>query len=99
LAVFCGGPKITTKKTPPADPRQRIDAYLHQSGLATRAPRVVALTGDASDRRYFRIMLQDSSSIVLSLYAAPFDFETLSFVNVSRLLSRMPVPIPTVLGH
>ncbi len=90
---------MTTEKIAPADPRQRIDTYLHQSGLATRAPRVVPLTGDASDRRYFRILLQDASSIVLSLYAAPFDFETLSFVNVSRLLSRMPVPIPTVLGH
>ena len=90
---------MTTEKIAPADPRQRIDAYLNQSGLATRAPRVVPLTGDASDRRYFRILLQDASSIVLSLYAAPFDFETLSFVNVSRLLSRMPVPIPTVLGH
>jgi N-acetylmuramate 1-kinase len=90
---------MTTEKIALADPRQRIDAYLLQSGLATRAPRVVPLTGDASDRRYFRIMLQDSSSIVLSLYAAPFDFETLSFVNVSRLLSRMPVPIPTLLGH
>lgn len=90
---------MTTEKIAPADPRQRIDAYLLQSGLATRAPRVVPLTGDASDRRYFRILLQDASSIVLSLYAAPFDFETLSFVNVSRLLSRMPVPIPTLLGH
>ena len=73
---------MTTEKTAPLDPRQRIDAYLHQSGLATRAPRVVPLTGDASDRRYFRILLKDGASIVLSLYAAPFDFGTLSFVNV-----------------
>ena len=57
------------------------------------------LTGDASDRRYFRILLPDAPSIVLSLYAAPFDFETLPFVNVARLLAQMPVPIPAVLGH
>jgi aminoglycoside/choline kinase family phosphotransferase len=82
-----------------AEPRQRIDEYLHQSGLAARALRVVPLTGDASDRRYFRILLRDSPSIVLSLYSAPFDFESLPFVNVSRLLARMPVPIPGVLGH
>jgi aminoglycoside/choline kinase family phosphotransferase len=90
---------MTTEKTVATDPRQRIDAYLQQSGLATRSPRVVPLTGDASDRRYFRILLQDASTIVLSLYAAPFHFDTLSFVNVSRLLAEMPVPIPTVIGH
>jgi aminoglycoside/choline kinase family phosphotransferase len=90
---------MTTEKIAPADPRQRIDAFLDQSGFARRGPRVVPLTGDASDRRYFRIHLQDAPSIVLSLYAAPFEFETLSFANVSRLLSRMPVPIPTVIGH
>jgi hypothetical protein len=79
--------------------RERIDAYLERSGLAQRSPRVMALTGDASDRRYFRVLLPDMPSIVLSLYAAPFDFDALSFVNVARLLDQMPVPIPTVLGH
>jgi len=90
---------MATEQTIAADPRQQIDAYLRTSGLAARSPRVVPLTGDASDRRYFRILLQDAPSIVLSLYAAPFAFESLSFVNVARLLGQMPVPIPTVLGH
>jgi hypothetical protein len=90
---------MTTEHTVAADPRERVEAYLAQSGLASRSPRVVPLTGDASDRRYFRVLLQDASSIVLSLYTAPFDFETLSFVNVARLLARMPVPIPTITGH
>jgi aminoglycoside/choline kinase family phosphotransferase len=90
---------MTTEKIASVDPRQRIDAFLHQSGFASHAPRVVPLTGDASDRRYFRILLKDAPSIVLSLYATPFDFDTLSFANVARLLSRMPVPIPTVIGH
>jgi aminoglycoside/choline kinase family phosphotransferase len=82
-----------------ADAREKIDGYLVRSGLAARSPRVVPLTGDASDRKYFRILLPDAPSIVLSLYSAPFEFEQLSFVNVARLLSRMPVPIPEVLGH
>src|SRR6478609_4920039 len=90
---------MTTDLTIAADPRQKIEAYLTMSGLAARSPRVVPLTGDASDRRYFRILLQDSPSIVLSLYAAPFDFDSLSFVNVARLFAQMPVPVPTVLGH
>src|SRR6185436_7429861 len=35
----------------------------------------------------------------LSLNASPFEFESLPFVNVARLLSLMPVPIPALLGH
>lgn len=81
------------------DLRNRIDSYLQRSGLATRTPRVVPLTGDASDRRYFRVQLPDTPSIVLSLHADPFNFDTLPFVNVARLLEQMPVPIPRVLGH
>ena len=82
-----------------SDQRDRIQSYLKRSGLANQNPRVVPLTGDASDRRYFRVLLPDGPSIVLSLYAEPFNFETLSFVNVARLLGQMPVPIPRVLGH
>jgi N-acetylmuramate 1-kinase len=82
-----------------SDQRDRIQSYLQRSGLANQNPRVVPLTGDASDRRYFRVLLPDGPSIVLSLYAEPFNFETLSFVNVARLLGQMPVPIPRLLGH
>jgi aminoglycoside/choline kinase family phosphotransferase len=79
--------------------RERIDTYLERSGLASRAPRVVPLTGDASDRRYYRVLVTDGPSIVLSLYSAPFQFDSLSFVNVALLLKEMPTPIPAVLGH
>ena len=53
-----------------ADPQARIAAYLSSSGLASRRPQVVALTGDASDRRYFRVVLDGGESIVLALHAA-----------------------------
>jgi aminoglycoside/choline kinase family phosphotransferase len=79
--------------------RERIDTYLQRSGLASKSPRVVPLTGDASDRRYYRVIVPDAPSIVLSLYSSAFEFETLSFVNVARLLEQMPAPVPTVLGH
>jgi hypothetical protein len=72
------------------EPRRRIDAYLNDSGLATRSPRVVPLTGDASDRRYFRILLQDASSIVLSLYTTTFDFESLSASMLRYTVRRLP---------
>ena len=79
--------------------RERIDTYLERSGLASKSPRVVPLTGDASDRRYYRILFADAPSIVLSLYSTSFEFESLSFVNVARLLKQMPTPIPALLGH
>jgi aminoglycoside/choline kinase family phosphotransferase len=79
--------------------RERIRGYLERHGLSGNKPRVVPLTPDASDRRYFRILLPRSSSIVLSLYSSPFDVTTLPFVNVATLMAKMPVPIPEVLGH
>src|SRR5215212_3402266 len=81
------------------DTRDRIQGYLDRSGLAAGKPRVVPLTGDASDRRYFRILLPESPSIVLALNSAPFDVTRLPFVNVATLMAKMPVPIPAVLGH
>ena len=81
------------------DSRKRIEGYLTRSGVASRSPRVMPITGDASDRRYFRVLLSDSPSIVLALYSSPFTFDELPFVHVARLLSRMPVPIPALLGH
>lgn len=77
----------------------RVQAYLEASGLAGRGGRAVPLTGDASDRRYFRVLAPREPSIVLALYTKPFDFGTLPFVNVARLFGRMPVPVPDVLGH
>ena len=90
---------IEKRQRDTAEIRDRIDGYLKRSGLASRAPRVVPLTGDASDRRYFRLLLPDAVSIVLSVHSVPFEFDTLPFVNVARLLDEMPVPIPRVIGH
>jgi N-acetylmuramate 1-kinase len=81
------------------DEQARIDQYLGESGLAARQSKVVALTGDASTRRYFRVFLSDSPSIVLALHDGAINFDTLPFAAVARLLSRMPLPVPGILGH
>ena len=86
-------------RPPTDDTDDRIQRYVERSGLGHSNPRVVPLTPDASDRRYFRLLIPDAPSIVLSLYSAPFDVTTLSFVNVATLMAKMPVPIPEVLGH
>ena len=88
-----------TKSPESAEQRERIDLYLGRTGLGRQNPRVVPLTGDASDRRYYRVLPPGSRPFVLALYAQSFDVNTLPFVNVARLLERMPVPVPKVLGH
>src|SRR5215510_14001768 len=77
----------------------RINRYLTESGMADRNPRVLPLTGDASDRRYFRVLQDDVPSIVLALHAGPIEFQTLPFANVADLLEQMRLPVPAILGH
>ena len=85
--------------TTDAPARARIDRYLDASGLSPQSPRVVPLTGDASDRRYFRVIPREGDSIVLALHSGPIAFATLPFANVAELLQQMPLPVPTILGH
>jgi aminoglycoside/choline kinase family phosphotransferase len=75
----------------------RIQAYLDQQQLSADAQQVVALTGDASDRRYFRVHFHDRPSIVLALHAGPIDVQTLPFVSVARLMRAIPLPVPGIL--
>jgi N-acetylmuramate 1-kinase len=74
-----------------------VTGYLDRHGVT--GARVVALTGDASDRRYFRILPREGGSFVLAVNAAPFDYATLPFVNTAALFGAMPVPVPGILGH
>ena len=80
-----------------SDVRARIDEYLVQSGLTDT--RVIPLSGDASDRRYFRIQVRDEPSQVLAVHPGPIEFERMPFVNVARLFSSLPVPVPRIMGH
>src|SRR5215216_4012311 len=79
------------------DVRARIDTYLAATG--SNGAKVVPLTGDASDRRYFRVLTQNDAPQVLAVHPGRIDFAKLPFVNVARLLSEMPVPVPRILGH
>lgn len=81
------------------DVRARVARFLDDTGLAARGAAVVPLTGDASDRRYFRVLVRRQPSQVLAVYPGPIDIERLPFVNVARLLAAMPVPVPRILAH
>ena len=81
------------------DIRDRIDSYLRERGIAPDGRKVVPLTGDASDRRYFRIISPGNEPFVVALHTGAIEFSTLPFANVAGLLERIPLPVPTILGH
>jgi aminoglycoside/choline kinase family phosphotransferase len=92
-------PTTEQRRRDTAQPRERLDAFLSRSGLERRMVTIVPLTGDASDRRYFRVVLRDAPSLVLALHPEPFDYDTLPFVRVAALLSAMPLPVPEIVAH
>jgi N-acetylmuramate 1-kinase len=77
----------------------RLEQYLQEQGLSERVVKVVPLTGDASDRRYFRVLRRGETAIVLALHQGPIEFATMPFVAVARLLSQVPLPVPRILHH
>ena len=76
----------------------RVAAYLEQTGLAGPGTTVAELPGDASGRRYVRVRLADGTSRMLMVHGGPIERRTLPFPAVGRLLARMRVPAPGVLG-
>jgi aminoglycoside/choline kinase family phosphotransferase len=55
--------------------------------------RVAPLSGDASTRRYYRVV-DGGTSYVLALYPEPFDAEELSYLAVHGLLEVYGLPVP-----
>jgi aminoglycoside/choline kinase family phosphotransferase len=81
------------------DVRARIDQFLTDAGLQPQVSTVVPLTGDASDRKYFRVLLRNAPTQVLAVHPQAIDFAGLPFANVARLYAEMPVPVPRIYGH
>ncbi len=78
---------------------ERVAVYLERSGLGVEATTVLSLTGDASDRRYFRVLRRNGPSRVLALHVEPFDPDRQPFCRVAQLLGAMPLPIPAILDR
>jgi aminoglycoside/choline kinase family phosphotransferase len=90
---------MTTDVRPADTARDRIAQFLQGTGLTDSVASVVPLTGDASDRRYFRLLLRGRAPQVLCVHAGPIEYDRLPFVNVAMLLSGMGIPAPRILGH
>ena len=78
---------------------EHVTTYLERSGLGAEATTVLPLTGDASDRRYFRVLRRNGPSRVLALHVDVFDPEAQPFARVAQLLAAMPLPIPAILDR
>jgi len=63
------------------------------AGLPLR--QVTPLSGDASDRSYYRLHLE-RGTLVAAVLAAPFDPNLLPFLNVARLFQEIPMPVPRI---
>lgn len=77
----------------------RLEQYLAEQHLTDQTLKIMPLTGDASDRRYYRVLLKNSKPIVLALHAGPIDYQTMPFVAIAKLLAEVPVPVPRILHH
>ena len=77
----------------------KVRTYLARAGLDPSETKTRELAGDASDRRYVRVTSANGNSRVLLVHGAPIDPDSLPFLNVDRLLQRVPIPRPAVLGH
>ncbi|MBI1873804.1 MAG: phosphotransferase [Acidobacteria bacterium] len=86
-----------TQKSP-AVPERVLD-YLGRSPLGRDVTKVLPLTGDASDRRYFRAIRAAGDSVVIALHGSAFEYHALPFARVAELLGRISLPVPAILDH
>lgn len=84
---------VETRFAEPAEARARAHA------TAFAGPEVVVepITGDASDRRYFRARSRQGT-VVLAVHALPFEPESLSTLDATRLFAAAGLPVPGVLA-
>jgi aminoglycoside/choline kinase family phosphotransferase len=77
----------------------RLEQYLTEQRLLDQTLKVMPLTGDASDRRYYRVLLKDAKPIVLALHQGPIEYAAMPFVAIAKLLSEVPLPVPRILHY
>ena len=93
-----GGDRVTAEATDTALAAEAAGELIRQY-LAERQPRLAAeaelvpLSGDASTRRYYRL-LAPGQSYVLALYPEPFVPEELSYLTVRALFESYGLPVP-----
>jgi aminoglycoside/choline kinase family phosphotransferase len=86
-------------------PEGVVDFLIEKGSSGSKGIRTLALEGDASDRSYFRLILEDSgegegdSYVIMKLdrpWTPEGGQEELPFVNIARHLSENGIPVPRV---
>ena len=77
-----------------ASASDRIAQYVAKQD-ASRKPKIIALTPDASTRVYFRIPWKPGTAIA-AVYPEPFDPEVHPYLDVTRLFIECGLPVPEV---
>ncbi len=88
---------MTDPSRRPDTPESRAKTWLLHAGLPP-ATRLVRLAGDASDRRFVRVVPPGAPPRVLVVHEGPIDPEKLPLIRVGELFRRLPVPVPVVHG-
>jgi aminoglycoside/choline kinase family phosphotransferase len=79
-----------------SSPDERVDAYLRERyGERVADVTVQALFGDASTRRYYRV-LDGERVAIISLNPEPFEPESLPFMVIRNLMSGWGLPVPEI---
>jgi N-acetylmuramate 1-kinase len=80
------------------DAGERVRAFLKgRFGAAAQRLTLSPLAGDASTRRYYRL-LQDGRDAVIAVYPEPIEPEHHPFVDVRQLLAGWGIPVPEILA-
>ena len=74
--------------------QDRLAAYV-ANHERSRKPKIVALTPDASTRKYFRIPWKKGSAVA-AVYPEPFDPTVHPYLDVTRLFIECRLPVPQV---
>ncbi len=56
-----------------------------------------ALTPDASTRKYYRVSTDAAETFIVSLYATPFNPQSSTYLDVTRLFESAGLPVPKVI--
>jgi aminoglycoside/choline kinase family phosphotransferase len=90
-------PDALGEQLPTANLRLLVD---HAFPGQSPAFQVRPLLGDASDRRYYRLLFESPvnglTSVVLMRLAKPYTFGELPFTNLQRYLSLQGIPVPAI---
>ena len=73
----------------------RLRRWIDRSGLPT-STQLEELAGDASDRRFVRILPPAGPTRVLVVHQDSIDPEQLPLIQVSALFRQLPVPVPAI---